>query len=1128
MLNFDILKNHRAFTRLHQYCITAEITQKSNPNESALNSRRALETIVDVIYYLKDFEIADHASLYDKVTKSDFVDYMGDETLLRSLHYIRKAGNRAAHVGDVKSGMSFFAVLNLYDFVCSVLVKIGLIDDYPPFNRELIPDVAPTHVSTTEPEPVQPVEIAEYQGSLGTSLKVKKSPGLTEDETRELFIDMMLREAGWEICTEKGVKAPGKACIEIKVNGMPNNEGVGYVDYVLYNDDLRPLAVIEAKKTSKDTTEGYHQSKLYAECLAKECGHEPARYCSNGFKTEFFDMLGYPHREVFAIHSKKDLQIMLENRNRSLITDMKVNEDIAGRYYQVSGIEATCEAFNQKRRHALIVLATGTGKTRLAIGLTELLQRNNWIQHVLFLADRRSLVRQAAKNFTKLLPNVTTCDLTDKRNKPDYNASIVFSTYHTMIKMVDSDDKKFSVGHFNLIVVDEAHRSVFGKFGDIFHYFDALLLGLTATPREDVDKSTYELFHLEDGIPTADYPYEQAIKDKFLVPYRQLRKESVIIDNGIKYDDLTPEEKEQLEIVWKYEQAASALDPDEPADPSDPNQPSEYIPRNINPGEMFKYIYNEDTIRRVLNDLMTEGQRINNGDMVGKTIIFAFNHKHAELIVEVFGDMYPELGSDFCQLIDNQVNYAQNLIDRFSEADKMPQIAVSVDMLDTGIDVPEVLNLVFFKKIFSKIKFNQMIGRGTRLCPSLFGLHDKNIEGIDPEHDKTEFYIFDYCRNFEYFSVNPDGRGGVPQPQSITSRLFNLRVRIASILQAPEHQSDGFAKAMHNALKAQLHEQVCGLSQSRIDVRRNWETVYRYQQKDNWLALTDLDVMRLCEEVSPLLISNDDDNGAKAFDLIMLNLQLSAIEEGHESERSNCLFKLGSICQLLEQKTSIKQVLAKMDTIKEVQREEFWEELTLSKLERVRCELRDLIKFITSPEKKTFVVNITDIIKPAEGGELPMPTTATYKQKVLDYLHENSNSPVLQKIYNLEQVNDGDIRELERILWQELGSREDYDRYVAGSPFGGNVAAFIRKTMNFDYDVALRKFHEFLQTETLNSQQIEYLHSILAYVSSYGDILAEKMSETEPFNGFDWIPTFGDKTAQVVNYIRELHKIIVA
>lgn len=1109
MLNFDFLDGKGGFKTLHQYCHTAEITQKSNPSESALNSRRALEHIVDIIYYLKSLPTVEHESLYNKVTKAEFVEYINDDELLRSLHFIRKVGNRAAHVGDTTKSQSFFAVLNLYDFVGSVLVKIGLIDDYPQFDRDLIPDQAPIHVATPAQQPVQTTAVAPYQGTLDTPLTVKKSPGLTEEETRQLFIDMMLREAGWEICTEKGAKVPGKACIEVKVTGMPNSEGVGYVDYVLYGDDLRPLAIIEAKRTSKSPTEGHHQSKLYAECLAHEFGYEPCRYCSNGFKTEIFDMLGYPCREVFAFHSKKDLQTMFENRNRALITDLHVNEEIAGRYYQVAGIKASCEEFNKRRRHALIVLATGTGKTRLAIGLTELLQRNNWIQHVLFLADRRSLVRQAARNFTKLLPHVTTCDLTDKTKTPDYTASIIFSTYHTMIKMVDSDEKKFSVGHFNLIVVDEAHRSVFGKFGDIFHYFDALLLGLTATPREDVDKSTYELFHLEDGIPTADYPYEQAIKDGFLVPYVQKRKESAIIDHGITYDSLSDEEKEQLEVVWKYEEAEAATDPDDPGEPT---------PRDINPAEIFKYIYNEDTVRRVLTDLMNEGLHINNGDTLGKTIIFAFNHKHAELIVKIFNEMYPELGQDFCQLIDNQVNYAQNLIDRFGEATKMPQIAVSVDMLDTGIDVPEVLNLVFFKKIYSKIKFNQMIGRGTRLCPNVFG---------DGE-DKKEFYIFDYCRNFEYFSINPDGKGGLPRPQSLTERLFNIRVAIATILQKQEHQEDPFAKAMHDALKEQLHKQVSELSDSRIDVRRHWEWVYKYQQKDNWTALTELDVMRLEEEVAPLLISSDEDVKAKAFDLIMLNLQLSTIEEDHETQRNACQVKLMKIASLLEQKASIPQVLGKMKTIKEVQTNEYWADLNLSKLERVREELRDLIKFITGTESQTFVVNIKDIVQPAAGGDLPIDTTMTYKQKVLDYLKENSDSPVLKKIYNLEQIDENDINELERVLWQELGSKEDYDHYVAGSPFGGNVAAFIRRTMNFDYSVALKKFQEFVQTEELNSQQIEYLHSILAYVSEYGDILAEKMAETAPFNEFDWLNTFGDKISSVANYIRELHKVISA
>ena len=1109
MLNFDYLNQHPAFGRLYQYCHTAEITQKSNPVESAINSRRALETIVDIIYYLKSFEIAEHASLYDKMTYSAFVEYVNDSEMLRGLHYVRKVGNFAVHRNEAKRGESFFALVNMFDFIGSILVKIGLLDEMPQFNRELIPDQAPLHVPTPATQPVEPAAVAPYQGTLDTPLTVAHSTQLTEAETRALFIDMMLREAGWDIVEQKGAKVPGKACIEVKVSGMPNGEGVGYVDYVLYDDDLKPLAIIEAKRTSKSTTEGHHQSKLYAECLARECGYEPCRYCSNGFVTEVFDMLGYPCRQVFAFHSKKDLRTMRQNSHRPLITDMHVKESIAGRYYQVEAIKACCEGFNDRRRHALMVLATGTGKTRLAIGLVDLLMRNNWVKNVLFLADRRSLVHQAWKNFTKLLPDVTSCCLSEKKSERNLEASIILSTYHTMIKMIDTDEKQFSVGRFNLIIVDEAHRSVFGKFGSIFNYFDALLLGLTATPREEVDRSTYELFNLEDGYPTYDYPYEQAIKDEFLVPYRPMRRESAILDSGIRYDDLTDEEKEQLERVWEYEDAEAAFDPGDPHEPT---------PRDINPHEIFKYIYNVDTIRRVLTDLMTEGLRINDGEMVGKSIIFAFNHKHAELIVKTFNEMYPELGQDFCALIDNQVNYAQDLIDRFGVATKMPQIAVSVDMLDTGIDVPEVLNLVFFKKIYSRIKFDQMVGRGTRLCPNVFGNGD----------DKSEFLIFDYCRNFEYFSINENGRLGMPQPESLTQRLFNVRVAIATILQAPQYQEDEFAKQMHDALKEQLHAQVCGLSNSRIDVRQHWEWVYKYQQKDSWIALTELDAMRLRQEVAPLLISSDDDVKAKVFDLIMLNLQLSTIEEDHESERNRCQMKLMKIASLLEQKASIPQVLAKMNTIKSVQTEEFWEELSLSKLERVREELRDLIKFITGQESQKFVVNIRDIVEPAEGDQTPLPSIKTYKQKVLDYLMEHSDNPSLKKIQNLEQLTGDDFAELERILWQELGSREDYDSCVGDAPCGGNVAAFIRKMANFDYSVAIQKFQEFIQTEELNSLQMEYLRSILAYVSEYGDIVAEQMSETAPFSEFNWMGTFGDKASLVVEYIRNLHNVITA
>ncbi len=1109
MLNFDYLNGKAGFTRLYDFCHTAEITQISNPDESALNSRRALEYLVDIIYYLKSFTLEPRANLFQKVDSEDFKAYINDRDLMMRLHYIRKVGNNAAHTGHVTRRESGFSLLNLYVFVGSVLKKIGLIEDYPEFDESLIPQQAPIHASTPEDSKPDTSTISQYSGKLDTPLVVDKPKDLTEAETRKRFIDLMLRDAGWEICTEDGVKAPGKACVEIYVQGMPNNKEEGYVDYVLYDDDLKPLAIIEAKRTSKSRSEGYHQAKLYAECLKRECGYEPLYYCSNGFFTEVFDMLGYPKREVYAFHSKKDLQTMRQNRNRQKIADMRVNRDIAGRDYQERAIKRVCESFNDRRRHALLVMATGTGKTRTAIGVTDVLMRNNWAKSILFLADRRSLVRQANRNFVKLLPNVTTCVLSDtKPSERDLNARIIFSTYQTMIKYIDADQKDFSVGRFSLIFIDEAHRSVFGKFGAIFDYFDALLVGMTATPREEVDRSTYDIFKLEQGVPTDEYPYKDAIRDEWLVPYRQKRKHSAVMNDGIQYDQLTQEEKDQLEKIWDYETTEDGLNIETVMNGH----------RDIRGHEIFKYVYNKDTVRRVFNDLFSEGLRINNNDVLGKTIIFAFNHDHAQLIVDVFNEDYAtQYGREFCQLIDNRVNYAEDLIDRFSDPTKMPQIAVSVDMLDTGIDVPEVLNLVFFKKVLSKIKFNQMIGRGTRLCSNLLGAGK----------DKKEFYIFDYCANFEYFNENPDGQEPAT-PVSLTERLFNIRTVIAKILQRAEFQENEFTKNMHDGLKDMLHKQVCELNENRIDVRRHLEHVFYYKQKENWIALSDLDCRQLEWDVAPLLPRPMDEMEAKAFDFIMLNLQLSCIEEGHDRQAEICKNKVIMLAGKLEQKASIPQVMAKMKTIKEVQSTVFWKSLTLSNLERVREELRELIQFLVGKSKKTFTVDIEDIITPAEGGDLPIDSTMSYKERVMDYLVANNDSPVFKKIKNLEQLEAGDIRELERIFWQELGSKEDYDRFSANALYGGNIAAFIRSMTHVDYAVAIRKFQELLQEENLNATQMEYLRSIIAYVSQYGDIEREKIGETEPFRHFDWIGAFGDKASHVVSYITDLHNVIVA
>jgi len=621
---------------------------------------------------------------------------------------------------------------------------------------------------------------------------------------------------------------------------------------------------------------------------------------------------------------------MSRRTSRPDISDFSVNDQISDRYYQKRAIKNMCEWFNERHRRGLLVMATGTGKTRTAISLVDVLQRNNWVKNTLFLADRTSLVNQAARNFSKLLPNTSVTVLSDKTTDVDPNARITFSTYQTMINYVNTDQKPYSVGRFDLIIIDEAHRSVFGKFGDIFRYFDSLLVGLTATPREQVDKSTYELLHLEGGQPIDYYEYSEAVKDKYLVDYEGKIRGSKVVNEGIKYDDLSDDEKQQLEQVWEYEQVNK--DPDE-----------EWKPRDIREQEIYKYIYNTDTIDKMLQDLMTNGLKVQSGEGIGKTIIFAMNSKTAKLIVERFNLLYPEYGNGFCEQIDYSINYSQDLIDKFSLRDKMPQIAVSVDMLDTGIDVPDVLNLVFFKRVRSRIKFMQMIGRGTRLSPDIFG------DG----QDKELFYIFDWGGNFKYFGENPK-EGKAVKTTSLTERLFGVRADIACALQAPQYQADDFAKRLHDELKQILQAEVGKLDDAHIAVRNHWPAVDKFRKPETWQYISEVDVLDLKNEVAPLLPKSLENELAKKFDLLSLYVQLGLVDENFDSGRHEG--QITRIADALRKRATIPDIQAKMPLLNEVMTSAFWDNKTLASIENMRRELRDLMKYLVSDGGKTFTV----------------------------------------------------------------------------------------------------------------------------------------------------------------------------
>ena len=1112
MRNFDYIRD-LGLTDLHRFCSIAEEQQVTNPDISAVNARRALEYMVRSLYQIKNIPVAERTSLFELVDGEPFKEFIGDDKVMMAVHYVRKVGNNGAHAAEVSKKESFFCLLNIYNIVAAILLKLRVVESVNPFDKTLIPNKPQAQIAViTKVETIAPsnkiLDAADKMAVASTTPVEVLPTDISEAETRRLYIDLMLREAGWSVLDIDGLVQPSKACVEVELTGMPNAHDVGYADYVLFGSNGKPLAVIEAKRTSASPTKGKHQAELYADCLEQQYGVRPVIYYTNGFETYIIDGLGYPPRRLYSFHTEDDLERMLQKRGRKDISDFAVNDNITDRYYQKMAIKAVCEHYNTKRRKGLLVMATGTGKTRVAISLVDVLKRNDRVKNVLFLADRTSLVKQAHKNFVKLLPNETTCVL-NEGGEHDLNARIIFSTYQTMINCIDTDEKTFSVGRFDLIIIDEAHRSIFGKYGAIFNYFDAMLIGLTATPRNEVDKSTYDIFEMEQGAPNYAYELEDAVSDGYLVNYTGFKRGSVILKEGIKYSNLTEEEKEQMEEIWEYEQAKKALDLYPMQAAEDGVKYGDKYVRDINNNEIFTYIHNLDTIDKVLQDLMENGLKVQSGERIGKSIIFAYRHAHAELIVKRFYELYPEYGADFCALIDNQVTYAQDLIDKFEKRDAAPQIAVSVDMLDTGIDVPDVLNLVFFKPVKSKIKFMQMIGRGTRLSKGVFGAEDKK-----------EFYIFDWCCNFDYFEKNPNGKE-VSGTQSLTERLFRLRTDIAFHLQHQKYQEDEFARKMHDNIKALLKEQVSKLSDSHISVRSKWQQVAHFKEDASWVYISELDMLSLKNDIAPLLTKDTLDENAKKFDMLVLAVQLSLLDD--EAKVGKAVQNIQIVAEKLQKKATLPQVQAKMATIQEVLTPVYWENLSLPWLEKVREDLRDLTKFLAGEPNQWFVIDIEDVVS-YDGTSDGIVTRVSYKQKVMDFLAENRNLPVLTKIYSMEQLTSADIKELEHILWSELGNKEDYDRYTAGMMCGANVAIFIRSIIGVNRKDAVERFATFLSGAALNAEQEEFLMSIISYVCENGDITKDIVVNEAPFD--EKLSVFTAYIQPLAKYIDNIHGVI--
>jgi type I restriction enzyme R subunit len=1000
------------------------------------------------------------------------------------INLIRKQGNAAVHTtASMKPLEALHSLKLLYGFIVWLVQVYGEEKlEIPAFDVNLIEKESGKDKSKEELQKLeiefhaQQEKLEKLEEELAKVKEIKEQniafipPPIDPDEdlTRKIYIDTMLREVGWNPNGHNVVEFPLKNC-------MPKSDGTslgdGFVDYVLWGDDGKPLAVVEAKRTKRDPRVGQHQAKLYADGLQKEYGQRPVIFYSSGFKTWIWDDVDYPPRRIFGLYTKDELQMLVQRRTfKKELARQTINPAITDRYYQQEAIRKVTEALETNHRNALLVMATGTGKTRVSASIVDLLSKANWAKRILFLADRNALIHQAKVNLNDYLPNLPAVDLT--KEKEDESSRIVFSTYQTIINMIDGEvdgnNRYYSVGHFDIIIFDEIHRSVYNRYKHIFKYFDGIRIGLTATPKSEADKDTYALFDMEPNNPTYAYELEQAVNDKFLVPPEAISVPLKFQRQGIKYAELSDEEK------LKYE--AQFTDP-----------VTGEFPEEIDAAALNKWLFNTDTVDKVIGHLMKNGIKVEGGDKLAKTIIFARSHLHAKFIEERFNIQYPVYKGSFMKVIDYQEEYRYDLLNKFKVKDRMPQIAVSVDMLDTGIDVPEVCNLVFFKPMRSATKFWQMIGRGTRLCKDLFG------EG----EDKDKFVIFDFCENFEFFSVNPKGFE-VNNAKSLSQRLFELRLRLAFVLLNEEETE---LKEYGQSLIDELVKQTQALNTDSFVVRQHWEVVEKYRDANSWNALSDWDIKQLFDHIAPLIVEADQDELAKRFDALMLDLQLSVLKG--EKKTVKLIQKVVTTAEKLSKKASIPAVAKKMDVIKKVQVKIFWETPTIPSIERIRIELRDIVKFLDSENTPIYFTIFEDEFNDSVK-EFPLVMgyndLETYKRKIEQYIKEQSNHITISKLRRNIPITQYELHELERMLFEQgtLGTKEAFTKAFKGQPLG----KFIRKILGLDINAAKLAFGEILINNTLNSKQIHFLDTIINFLSVNGIIDPALLFEA-PFTEID-------------------------
>ncbi|WP_426996289.1 DEAD/DEAH box helicase family protein [Pseudarthrobacter sp. N5] len=1071
----------------------AELYARKDPRSSLLYARRSIEALLEWLYKADASLTLPYKGDLNALMSEPTFKRLAGETIVNKFHLIRKVANSAIHTNTAVTIQHSEQTIRELFHVCIWLAlrytrdPANRPDPAAPFDGDFLSPMLKPGV----PSPAEKPRTADQTAKLAEELAAKdlilaaqkqdneqlhaqlaalraevawakeenkKLPDrhdYSEAETR-VYIDLYLGEAGWAL---------GKAeDREFEVHHMPTHAGpttgIGFVDYVLWGSDGKPLAVVEAKRSAKSPYEGQQQAKLYADALEREKGQRPVIYYSNGYEHWIWDdASGYPPRSVQGFHTRDQLQLMVDRRTtRKTLATAPIDIEIAGRTYQQAAIRAVTAALEtDKERKALLVMATGSGKTRTVVALSNLLMQANWAKRVLFLADRVALVDQAARAFKTNLPGSSPVIL---GRDVEADSRIHISTYPTMMNLINerTDDGKvltqtFGIGHYDLIIIDEAHRSVYQKYRAIFEYFDAYLVGLTATPQSEVDRNTYSLFDIEDHVPTFAYELTQAISDGYLVPPRTVSIPLKFPVEGIRYDELSEEEKED----W------------DSAEWDDDGE----IPDAVDPAILNTWLFNANTVDKALEVLMTRGHKVAGGDRLGKTIVFAKNQKHAEFIAERFNINYPQYGGTFAKVITHSVNYVSTLIDAFSRTEDSPHIAVSVDMLDTGIDVPEVVNLLFFKVVRSKTKFWQMVGRGTRLRPELYG----------PGEDKQDFFIFDVCQNVEYFNAELPGSEG-SLGRSLAHRSFAVRAQLLA-----EARTAGLDGDFVLALQSGLVGQVVGLPRENFLVRPKLEWVEKFSKAASWGSLGTQDLTDLQTTLAPLatLASAGDTEEAKRFDLLMYQAQLASLTSAAAVEPYRK--KIVEIASALQDQPNIPAIAAQMLLIQSILEGGEWGQVSPQWLELIRVRLRGLVHLIEKKRRKVVYTNFEDTLGEIVEGELKGTVDgsvdlARYREKARMYLQGFLDHMAIHRLRRGLPLTETDLAELQRMLIESgAGSPEELEAATAQAE---GLGLFVRSLVGMDRQAALDSLSEFVGDKTLNANQLHFVNMIVQQLTENG------------------------------------------